>query len=216
MERHEATGRDAHEGRESIVRLLERGCGATAEAMAAIPPQRLDAPSPCSEWTVRQVGDHLVETLGVFARLAEGEHVGFSEGESGGPDPDPDHLGSDPGAAFGAAAQRCVAALGRPGVLDREFPFPFGPTSGLVIANIGLSEVLVHGWDIAQGAGVPYEPDATVVEAVAAFQNQDGADDSGLEGMFDPALPVDPDTPVFTALLARLGRRVPQSPSTVP
>jgi hypothetical protein len=70
-----------------------------------------------------------------------------------------------------------------------------------VIAHISVSESLVHGWDIARGAGVPYSPAPEVVDAMLAASE----DVSPPEGAFGPPVPPSSDDPM-TVLLARLGR----------
>jgi uncharacterized protein (TIGR03086 family) len=123
--------------------LLPKAYDATAAALATV--TAWDAPSPCTDWTVRDVTAHLVDALRFFAATVD-------DGPTG------DSLGDDPLGAFRGAADRCLAVFSRPDVLAASHPFPFGPTPGLVIAQISLSESLVHGWDIARGAGVPYSP----------------------------------------------------------
>jgi uncharacterized protein (TIGR03086 family) len=167
---------------------------ATAEVLDAIPADRWDAPTPCPEWTVREVANHVVGSLDFFAQTVSGQ-----EPEIG--DLAADYLGADPAAAYREAAKRCRVAFARPGVLDAEHPFPTGPTPGWVIAHISMSESLVHGWDLATGAGLPYTPDPAVVAAVDAH-----AEGAERPGMFDAPVPVAADAPRFVALLGKLGR----------
>jgi uncharacterized protein (TIGR03086 family) len=175
----------------------------TGDVLAAIPTPALDAPSPCEGWTVRVVANHVVAGLDFFARTLEGRVV-----EQPDPDaPDPDHLGADPAGAYRRMADRCLAAFRGDGALDQEYPFPFGPTTGEVIANISLQESLVHGWDIARGAGLAYSPDPLGVDAVARFNAFADGSEIRRQGMFGPARPAPPDADPFATLLARLGRR---------
>lgn len=175
-----------------VLDLLERAYERTSGVLAAVPPRRWDSRSPCTEWTVREVAGHLVEVMNVFAAAVE--HVVA--------EPVADPSGFDP-SSYDAAAARCLAAFGRPDVLDEAHPFPFGPTPGHVIAHISMSESLVHGWDVAKGAGLGYEPDPAVVAAVA------GLHDPSLPrpaDMFAAPVPAPPAASGFTALLALLGR----------
>lgn len=169
--------------------MLRETYEATAAVLAEVTDW--DAPSPCAEWTVREVANHLVAGLTAFASAIE--HTEWTvEG---------DHLGDDPAGTFRAAADRCLAAFDRPGAMTESHPFPFGPTPGSEIASISLSETLIHGWDIARGAGVAYAPTPEAVAAVLAWSGNPAA-----EGMFDPPVPVPPDAPPLTRLLARAGR----------
>lgn len=169
--------------------LLPKAYDATAAVLASV--KSWDAPSPCTDWTVREVTNHLVTVQKMFAAAVDGGEV--AEG---------DHLGADPLGAFRAAADRCLAVFSQPDVLAASHPFPFGPTPGRVIAEISLSESLVHGWDIARGAGVPYSPAPEVVADVLARS----AGASPPEGLFAPPVPVPAGASPLTELLARLGR----------
>ena len=162
--------------------LLPKAYEATAAVLVAVPESALALASPCESWTVGEVVDHLTDVMHVFAAAIDG--------------------GPPTGGGFAAAADRCLAAFRRPGALVAEHPFPFGPTPGAVIASISLSETLVHGWDIARGAGVAYAPAPEVVAAVLAVS---GKAPSG-EGMFAPPVPAPAGASPLTVLLARLGR----------
>lgn len=169
--------------------MLRKAYDATAAVLAAVTDW--DAQSPCADWTVREVANHLVGALTAFAAAVE--HTEWTMAA--------DHLGDDPLGAYRAAADRCLAAFERPGAMTEPHPFPFGPTPGSVIAAISLSETVVHGWDIATGAGVAYTPPPEAVAELLAADAEPPA-----EGMFAPPVPVPPDAAPLTRLLARTGR----------
>jgi uncharacterized protein (TIGR03086 family) len=187
-----------------VVALLDRSLRDTAEMIARVDAAGWDASSPCSGWTVRQVGNHLVGSISVLTKIVEDEPV-----EAADPDTlaNTDYLGPDPAAALRGAAKRSVAALARPGVLDRLFERPAPDFSGLMIANVCLLESLVHGWDIATGAGVDYRPDDDVVAAVRDFASTAIGDEQRRRGLVGPAVPTAPDADPFIATLGHLGRR---------
>lgn len=164
--------------------MLAKAYDVTAAVLAEVTDWA--APSPCDGWTVRDVANHLVDAMCTFAAAVDG-----------GPGED---TGDDPAGAYRAAADRCLAVFGDPAVLAASHPFPFGPTPGSVIARISVSESLVHGWDVARGAGLPYEPAPEVVDRVLASV---GAPPE--EGMFAPPVTPSSDEPLVV-LLARLGR----------
>jgi len=186
--------------------LLERGLGTTAGLFAAVDQAGWAAPSPCTGWTVRHVGNHLVGSLTLLARVAEGEPVAPAAFD-GQTLAEADHLGTDPATSYQVAADRVAAAFKLPDTLERLLPFPAGPTPGIVIANIVLMETVVHGWDIATGASVPYSPDGAVVGAVHQFAGQAIGDEQRQRGLFGPAYPTGSDAAPLTALLGHLGRR---------
>lgn len=76
----------------------------------AVRPDHLDEPTPCTEWSVRAVANHLTWL-----------HRSFAAAGAGAPPPDPtaDLIGDDPKAAFTDAAHASDAAMHAPGALDR-------------------------------------------------------------------------------------------------
>jgi uncharacterized protein (TIGR03086 family) len=172
------------------VEILPKVYDPTAAVFAAV--TSWDAASPCAGWTVRDVANHLVGALRVFAAAVDGGEVA-----------DGDYLGDDPLGAFLSAADRCLVLFSRPEVLAASHPFPFGPTPGTEIAEISVSESLVHGWDIARGAGVPYSP---APEAVAHVLSRTEDMTPPAEDMFALPVPAPAGAAPLTVLLARLGR----------
>lgn len=158
----------------------------TRAVLAAIPAARWDAPSPCREWTVREVADHLVDGLGYFAAAVTGERADRPAGLLD---------------AYDDVTHRCLAAFADPAALAAEHPFGDGTMPGRSIATISLSEAVVHGWDLATATGLHYEPNP---DAVALLQRFAGG--PKVEGLFADPVPVPADAPPFVALLGKLGR----------
>lgn len=188
-----------------LVDLVERGYDTAVRLLARV--ESFDEPSPCTGWSVRQVGNHLVGGLRLLTRIAEGETVPEHEFDTQAT-ADTDNLGDDPPAALTAVADRSLAALRAPGALKRTFPFMGGAElPGVALANICLMESVVHSWDIARGAGLPFEAGDDLVVAVREFAAVTINDASRAAGRFGPAVAVPPEAPAFVALLGHLGRR---------
>ena len=189
-----------------IISLLERAYDTTTRLLARLPQDALSAPSPCAGWTVRQVGNHLVGGLSLLTRVAEGETAPEHEFDTQ-LTAETDHLGDDPAAALRAVADRSLAALRVPGALQRRFPFMGGSElPGVALANICLLESIVHGWDIARGAGLDLDVSDDLVAAAREFARVRITDESR-GGRFGPAVAVSSEATAFVALLGHLGRR---------
>ncbi|GGU83620.1 TIGR03086 family metal-binding protein [Lentzea flava] len=187
-----------------LVDLVERGYDAAVRLLARV--ESFEAPSPCAGWTVRQVANHLVGGLVLLTRIAEGETVPQHEFNAQAT-ADTDNLGDDPAAALRTVADRSLAALRAPGTLDRTFPFMGGTElPGVALANICLLESVVHGWDIARGAGLGFEVDEDLVAATREFAQVTVTDESRSAGRFGPAVAAPPDASAFASLLGHLGR----------
>ncbi|GAA4231759.1 TIGR03086 family metal-binding protein [Actinomadura meridiana] len=190
----------------NAVELVERAFDTTNALLAAVPDDRWDASSPCGGWTVRQVGNHLVGSLAIIEAYTreDAEAIAVAETDR---ETERDLDGAHPAKAFGAAADSCLDAVSAFGALDREVPFVIGEVPGVFLTRVCLLESLVHGWDVARGASTPYDADGDVVDAVAVFAKEGPIEKRRTAGFFGPGLPVGPDAPAFTRLLALLGRQ---------
>jgi uncharacterized protein (TIGR03086 family) len=129
------------------------------DVVAGVRPDQLDRPTPCSEFTVRGVLEHMITGATAFAAAYRGEVP--SQPDS-----------TDVLAAFGPALQDLGAAISAPGALDRTVAAPFGEVPGETFARFVVLDGLVHGWDIATATGQTYQPTDELVAAVDAFARQ--------------------------------------------
>ena len=149
----------------------------------------LDAPTPCDEWNVRTLLNHVLETQRYFAGSARGEKV-----SPPGPTP-PDLLSEDPVADFAAARADVLETYGQPGVVEKT-----GPSLGIAVAD-----QLLHGWDLAKATGQDAEmPDGLAETAYSAIHGL--FTDDQRQGVFKPAVEVDPDASAQDRLLGYTGR----------
>jgi uncharacterized protein (TIGR03086 family) len=122
---------------------LDRAATAAAAVVSAVSADHFDAATPCPEWTVRQVLNHLVGgNLAFAARLTGGAPVDRSA----------DHLGADPLASLRASVAELRAAFAA-GSLDRIVPGPFGDMRARFLVTMRINELMVHGWDLAKATG---------------------------------------------------------------
>ena len=140
------------------VQLLERALKTTREVVANTKPEQLDDPSPCDGWNVRQLLDHLIGMTATFAAGAAGENPDATEGK--------DWIGNDHVASFDKVAKDAVTAFGRPGVMEETFKYPWGETPAVAALGLTISDVAVHGWDLAKATGQRPEMDDDVAPAV--------------------------------------------------
>ena len=173
---------------EDLLQLYERASAWTAEKVADT-KGRLDDPTPCDEWDLRTLLDHVLETQRYFASSARGEEA---KPPSATP---PSTVGDDPAADFDQARSEVIAAFSPPGVIEKT-----GPALG-----IAFSDVLLHGWDIARAVG----QDTTISDdlATSAYELIHGKfTDEQRKGVFKPEIAVGDDASPQDRLLAYSGR----------
>jgi uncharacterized protein (TIGR03086 family) len=160
--------------------------------VAGIRPDQLDAPTPCADFDVRGVLEHMIGGATSFAAAYRGE-------EPAAPDL------SDPLTGFPAALGDLAAAVSAPGALDTTVAAPFGEVDGASFARFIVLDGLVHGWDMAVATGQAYEPPAELVASADAFAH--GALDDLRDGeTFGAAVEPAPDATPMERLAAYTGR----------
>jgi uncharacterized protein (TIGR03086 family) len=176
------------------------------DLVAGVPDDRWDAPTPCADWTVRDLVNHLVGGNLLFAGVLGGEptpsleELGRGQGV--------DRLGDDPVAAFRVAADTLLAAFRQPGALEQVVTVPVGTVPGIGALHLRLVETLVHGWDLARATGRPPGFPEALAEQELAFSRAKLADVPPGRTPFAPPQPAPDDAPALDRLAALLGRDV--------
>ena len=197
IERRDIERRDAE--RAPLVEQLGRAFDAVAGLISNIRADQWSAPTPCTDWTVRQVVNHLTGMNRVFAALLASQPPP--------PRPSADHIEADPAGAYRDSAAALQAAFGRPGVLERAYQGPLGTATGAERLKIRLYDLLAHGWDIAQATGQPADlPDDLAAQSLAFARTQ--LAEQARPGRFGPAQIVAEQAPAIERLVAFLGRPV--------
>jgi len=132
------------------VELLQRVVDETTRVVDNVKEDQLGNATPCTEWTVRDIVNHITGGATMFAISAE---QGSVPDEMLGQLMGGDNLGNDPQAAWATAATRAMSAFQQPGALDKIVKLPFGEMPGGVALNIAVFDVLTHAVDIARAAG---------------------------------------------------------------
>ncbi len=124
--------------------------------VGGISSDQLDNKTPCDEFTVRGVLEHMIGGATMFAAAFRGEAPG-----------EPDM--SDVLAGFGPALGELAGSIQAPGALDRTVAAPFGDVPGETFARFVVLDGLVHGWDLAMATGQTYLPSDDLVSSVSEF-----------------------------------------------
>jgi uncharacterized protein (TIGR03086 family) len=168
---------------------------AFADKIAAVPEDRWESQSPCSEWKARDVVKHVVSTQGMF--------LGFVGRELG----DIPSADSDPLGAWKAASAVVQRDLEDPERASAEFTGFQGKSTFEAAVNRFLCfDLVVHGWDLARATG---QDDRMDPADMARVHRQAEAFGDAMRGpqAFGPAVEVPPDADDQAKLLAFLGRQ---------
>ena len=179
------------------VKLLEGVLDKTRNVVADVRPEMYDMSTPCPDYNVRTLVNHLVAWIGIFATAAEG----------GTPAPDAAEAeaGGQPDEEFGQSAKRAVEAL-RDAPEDRQLTL-MGELPAGAMASMMLMEYIGHGWDLAVATAQhpPYNDDEARA-ALAAAKGMLKPEYQGPDKSFGTPVPVPADAPPLDQLIGFLGR----------
>jgi uncharacterized protein (TIGR03086 family) len=142
-----------------VVVVYDGVSAALQNMVAGVRPEQWSAPTPCTEWNVRMLVNHVVTGTQYFVANIRGDAP---------PDRTVDHLGDDPAAAFAAAAQSLHHVFVQPGVMEGVYPSPMGEASGRSLVQMRITEQLVHGWDLGQATGQTLDVSPELAERTLA------------------------------------------------
>jgi uncharacterized protein (TIGR03086 family) len=182
---------------------MKRACAATDASIERITDTDLTRPTPCTEWDVRALLNHVVGTLHLGAALLTdtAPTVVMGPGEL----PATDLLDGDPLKAYRIGVETLLAAAAGD-ALVRSHATPLGDMPGAVLGGFTTLDIAVHGWDLARATGQPTELGSTLAETMLAFARQTlTAETRGPR--IGPEVLVGADATATDRLVAFLGRR---------
>jgi uncharacterized protein (TIGR03086 family) len=118
-------------------------------------------PTPCEEWDVRGLVNHLVTADSTTVRLLAGATRDDVVALIG-----TDHLGSDAMASCAAVAAEQIEAFRAPGALERIVPHPAFDMPGSQLLDFRIGDTLLHTWDLARAIDADDRLDPELVEFV--------------------------------------------------
>jgi uncharacterized protein (TIGR03086 family) len=184
---------------------LRQATGLLATLVEQVDEAQLGQPTPCPNYTVGDLLDHIGGVALAFAAAARKE-----DGPNASPPPSGDaaRLGSDwrtriP-ADLASLADAWVAPESWEGMTKiAGMEMPAG-----VVGTVGLNEVVTHGWDLARATGQPFRVDDATVDACVEFLgpiSQPGME-AARQPAFGPVVAVEEDVPPADRLIALTGR----------
>ena len=149
-------------------------------------------PTPCSEFNVSQLFEHIIDTHNLLITAANGEPI---------------KDGGTPSERHRAAAQAAIDAWterGTDGTInigDNELPASFG-------LELHTTESYLHAWDLAQGLGEDFSPSEPLTATIWEVAQQNITD--GVRGdngaPYQPAVPIGEDSDLINRIAAHAGR----------
>lgn len=162
---------------------LQPACAATAKLVRDVHDDQLDDPTPCADFTVSDLIAHL-DQVGRGADVAEPLQPGWRSAVPAG---------------LEAVAGQWSDPVAWEGLGELDLP-------NAVWGRIVLTEMVVHGWDLAHATGRPFELDderslQACLDHVAEF-----VPNAPVPGLWGPPIDVADGAPLIDQILAITGR----------
>ncbi|MFN2490391.1 MAG: TIGR03086 family metal-binding protein [Actinomycetota bacterium] len=157
--------------------------------------------TPCSDWDVRALVNHLVNEDRWTPPLMDGETI-----EDVGDRFDGDLLGDAPKGIWEEASKEAMVAVQAPGAMERIVHLSFGDHPGSEYAWQLFVDHLIHAWDLARGIRGDDKLDPELVE-ICYERSKPEEDALKSFGVFGDKIEPPPGADRQTQLLAIFGRR---------
>jgi uncharacterized protein (TIGR03086 family) len=183
-----------------IIKLHDRALEATTAIVANVEPASFAEPTPCAEFDVRALLDHMVAGNYRWVKMAQGEPATAAPATG-------DFVQEDALTPYRESAIALSEAWADPSLLSTTVQLPFGEFPGAFALGIHTVETIVHGWDLAKATAQPTELDPDLY--AVAWQNSKDIDETfrGPGRPFGPAVTPPPGASDTDRLMAWLGRQ---------
>jgi uncharacterized protein (TIGR03086 family) len=121
-------------------------------------------PTPCSEWDVHALVNHVVGANIRYQLLLNGAPPAQVEATRS-----VDHLGEDALAWFVATADGVVACFRDDGALERIAHHAGGDRTGRELLSMRILDTAIHGWDLARAIGADESLDDDIVTFLLTY-----------------------------------------------
>lgn len=145
-------------GQAGRMEMFRLACTGFERILESVQDEQWTWPTPCAEWNVRQLVNHMTRGNLNYAGLARGgSAVEFAAPRN------VDALGDDPVGAFVASVRECTTAFAEPGVPQRMVDYALGRIPGRQALALRTADSTIHTWDLARAVGADERLDDRLV-----------------------------------------------------
>ncbi|GGQ39154.1 TIGR03086 family metal-binding protein [Couchioplanes azureus] len=178
--------------------ILKKSVTEAGAVVRGVGPGQFHAPSPCADWDVRALTNHLLQVASALHLAGRRQPV---PGDLWGRD-----LMSEGWAdRFDEEGRAAAAAWAQPGAWDGTVGMGGAEMPARVIATMLVSDLAIHGWDLARATGQDYHCDDDVAEATWRFLAETGEQGRRM-GIYGTPVTVADHAAPFERALALSGR----------
>src|ERR1700744_4568902 len=176
-----------------------------ADLVSGVDDAQREASTPCPAYQVGDLLEHIGTLALAFAAAARKDRGPLT----GQPAPgDAARLPADWRTRIPADLGTLAPAWSQPGAWDGTTQIAAMDSPADMVGVTLADELVVHGWDLAQATGPPFQPDPAAGRAPRSFLGLFASPDApaGDQVAFGPSRPTSADAPALEQVLALAGR----------
>jgi len=186
---------------------LTSAASTMAELIRNVSDDQLTGPTPCPDYSLGDLVDHVGGFATAFTAAANKEPPPRA---AQGPSGDASRLTDDWRRRIPADLAQLAEAWKQPDAWAGMTQAGGIDLPGEIAGVVALDELVIHGWDVARASGQRYDADAQSLDAVANFVQ--GFSSDGTPGLFGPRVPVRDNAPQLERVIGMAGRDPNWSP----
>ena len=160
-------------------------------------------PTPCPDWTVAVLLDHLMALSQAYAQAARKRTDAPGTAEPP-PTPSAQHLSRHWRSRLPVLLEELATAWKDPSAWTGTSKVGGVTMPATAHGTVAMNELIMHSWDLAKATGQEYFADPRTLEVLIEFLTQGPAE--GTPGMFGPVVPIDDEATLLDQALALSGR----------
>jgi uncharacterized protein (TIGR03086 family) len=170
----------------------------TATVVRGVKPDQLDLPTPCRDWAVRALANHLMQVVEALDLAGRGGPVPGELWQA-------DRMAGDWAARFDELARRAAGAWSSPSAPAGTLDLGGAPMPAPAVATMLASDLVLHGWDLARATGQQLRCSPVLAELALGFIAET-AEQGRAMGLYGPPVAVADDAAPLDRALALSGR----------
>jgi uncharacterized protein (TIGR03086 family) len=171
--------------------------------LLGVADEDLTAPTPCPEWTVGDLLDHLIGLSWAFSQAAK--KLTDAPGTAA-PPPEPSAANLPPHwrSRTPVLLEELATAWKDPAAWTGTAQAGGVTMPAADVGLVAMNEIVMHSWDLAQATGQEFAADPRILEALIEFLSRGPAD--GTPGVFGPQLEIEDEAALLDQALGLAGR----------
>jgi uncharacterized protein (TIGR03086 family) len=171
--------------------------------LLGIDDAELTEPTPCPDWSVAALLDHLMGLSFAFTQAAR-KRTDAAGADGPPPEPSAQHLSRHWRSSLPVLLEDLATAWKDPQAWTGTSRAGGVTMPAATLGIVAMDELIMHSWDLARATGQEYFADPRTLEVLIEFLAQGPAE--GTPGLFGPAIPAESEATLLDHALGLAGR----------